>query len=122
MNDFSQKFEFDVEMVIEKSVLPTANSANHENKSPGISNFSKISSKNLKNTTLWTTNKPSLEQILSLSKELETFEERAAIIEFDGEQTRKEAEKMAYEALIQKLESCINFAWLTFNKYYNTLH
>ncbi len=66
--------------------------------------------------------KPSLRQIIDLSRELEAFEERAAIIEFDGEKPRNDAEQLAYELLMEKLENKLCFSWLIFNKHNQKLH
>ncbi len=66
--------------------------------------------------------KPTIKQILDLSRELEAFEERAAIIEFDGETTREGAEQLAYDKLIEKLENDECFSWFTFNKHYKKFY
>lgn len=122
MSAYPQKFKFDVDKVVEKLTQPAANSANLANCSMAISNFSKISSESLEKSKFETRGKqtkPSLEQILELSSELEAFEERAAIIEFDGTHARSTAEKLAYDALMIRLERNSCFSWLIFNTHHN---
>ena len=68
------------------------------------------------------TKKPTLECFLALANEIEAFEERAAIIEFEGDKTRNEAEKLAYESLIKRLVSNQGYSWLVFNKYFCKIH
>ena len=95
--------------LLKSTNVHTRNIRNLRNIDSNISDISYIS-------TFTETKKPSLSQILDLSKEIEAFEERAGIIEFDGETTREEAEQLAYAQLMHKLENNACFSWLSFNK------